>query len=221
MNEGEFIELAAQGDDTAVRRALAADDTLASARGSDGVSVVSKLVYAGRLELARELAAVRSDLDVFEASCVGDVTRVEAIAAGANSLDVVSPDGFSPLGYAAYFGHFELLKVLLAAGADCESPSQNPMQARPIRSAAAHRDPAHAVRLSRALLEHGADPNARQQDGFAPLHEAVINGNAELVALLLGHGADAELSNDAGDSPLSLGLAEGSPEIRELFERGR
>ena len=103
MNEGEFIELATQGDDTAVRRALAAGATLASARGPDRVSVVSKLVYAGRLELARELAAARSDLDVFEASCVGDVTRVEALVAGANSFDVVSPDGFSPLGYAAYF----------------------------------------------------------------------------------------------------------------------
>jgi ankyrin repeat protein len=217
----QFIDLVASGDDDSVRAAVSSNGALASARGEDGVSVLSKLVYVGRGKLARELATGRSDLDVFEASCVGDVARVRALASGGASLEGVSPDGFSLQGYAAFFGHLELLEFLLSAGADCESASQNPMHVRPIHSAVAHRDPAHAVRLSRLLLEHRADPNARQQARFALLHEAVFNGNAELVALLMQHGADPALENDEGESPLSQARAEARDEIVRLLETGR
>ena len=44
-----------------------------------------------------------------------------------------------------------------------------------------------AVRL---LLEHGADPNARQQDDYTPLMAADQHGDERLRDLLVHHGAE-------------------------------
>ena len=43
----------------------------------------------------------------------------------------------------------------------------------------------------RELLEHGADPNARQQDEFTPLMAAVQTEDERLRELLVQHGATA------------------------------
>jgi ankyrin repeat protein len=44
--------------------------------------------------------------------------------------------------------------------------------------------------LAKLLLEHGADPNARQQDDFTPLMAADQHGDERLRALLIEHGAE-------------------------------
>ena len=54
----------------------------------------------------------------------------------------------------------------------------------------------------RALLEYGADPNARGPDGRAALHYAAQSGNLDLIAVLLSYGADANALDDAGTTPL-------------------
>ncbi|KAJ3686875.1 hypothetical protein LUZ61_016039 [Rhynchospora tenuis] len=55
----------------------------------------------------------------------------------------------------------------------------------------------------RYLLDHGANPNARDRDGFTPLHSAVLEGNAEILDLLLSRGGPIEARNIAG-TPLIL-----------------
>ena len=48
------------------------------------------------------------------------------------------------------------------------------------------------------LLDAGADPNARQEGGFVPLHAAAHNGNERAGRSLLEHGADRSLATDDG-----------------------
>ena len=43
--------------------------------------------------------------------------------------------------------------------------------------------------IVRILLEKGADPNLRNEDGVSPLIVAAENGNIEYVQMLLGYGA--------------------------------
>ena len=59
----------------------------------------------------------------------------------------------------------------------------------PLHSAAATGDPDVRYELAKLLLEHGAEPNARQQDGFTPLMAADQHGDDRLRSLLLEYGA--------------------------------
>ena len=68
--------------------------------------------------------------------------------------------------------------------------SRNPMQNTPLHAAAAGRSK-DAVR---ALLEHGADVNARQEGGWTALHAASQNGDVEMVRLLIAGGADVQIA---------------------------
>ena len=210
MDATRFILQAGYGEEGAVREALAANPELARARNESGVSVIAATIYAGRIDLAREIASGRDDLDLFEAACLGESQRVdELLEQDPKSIDRFAPDGFSAIGFAAFFGHADLLTLLLRRGADFETPARNTMSARPLHSAVAHSDQARAVAMAETLLAAGVDPNVQQEGGMTPLHEAVYNENPELVGLLLRFGANPHVSNDEGDSPLQLAQAKG------------
>lgn len=220
MEAAAFIQLATQGDEHEALLELARNPALASARSPQGVSIVCLTVYRRRTALAAALAGARTDLDVFEAACVGNLARtVRLVSDGTSSADAVSPDGFSPVGYAAFFGHVELLRALIERGGQVNTPSQNAMRVCPLHSAAAHIDQTRAVELARIVLGAGADANARQQGGFAALHEAALNGNMALIELLLAHGADPAITNDKGASPADLARSNGHDAAVRLLER--
>jgi uncharacterized protein len=205
MEAKDFIALVMRGDEAAARVELANDPALAHARTEQGVSVICMAMYRQLPALAAALAAQRHDLDPFEAACLGDRERVaQRLAEQPQALNAASPDGFSVLGFSAFFGHVELLRDLLARGADVHAASRNAMKVQPLHSAAAQSDRVKAAELCRMLLAAGADPNAQQQGGYVPLHEAALNGNLPLVEALLAHGADPTLGNDQGVTAIEL-----------------
>ncbi|OQA06172.1 MAG: Phosphocholine transferase AnkX [bacterium ADurb.Bin374] len=79
------------------------------------------------------------------------------------------------------------------------------------------------VSIVRALLNAGADVNARNPQDITPLHLAAWDGNADIVSLLLEHGADIDRRNhrNEGMSALDLAAMTGSAEVvRILIEHG-
>ena len=54
-----------------------------------------------------------------------------------------------------------------------------------------------------AALAERADPNQTEPDGTTPLHWAVHNNDAELVAKLIAAGANVNVANDYGATPMS------------------
>jgi hypothetical protein len=54
------------------------------------------------------------------------------------------------------------------------------------------------------LIELGADPNAVDRNGTAPLHRAVRNRCAAAVEVLLDMGADPHATNRSGSTPVQL-----------------
>jgi uncharacterized protein len=205
-----LMEALKAGDATAAAAALDASPDLARARDTKGVSVICLAMYMGQRELAALLARGRSDLDLFEASTLGLVDRVQALVSASPGLkDAFSPDGFHPLGYACFFGHRWLFDYLIAAGADVNAPSRNDLQVCPLHSAAATSDPELAVYMAQVLIDKGADVNARQQRGFTPLQEAGQRGHAELIDVLLAAGADKSLRNDEGNNAVGLACMAG------------
>jgi len=51
------------------------------------------------------------------------------------------------------------------------------------------------------LLEHGADVNARDENGATPLHHAAFDGNREIVSMLLWYLADKHVEDRYGQTP--------------------
>jgi ankyrin repeat protein len=147
-------------------------------------------IYRGDKAAADEILARSPDLDVFEASATGRVARLrELLDDDPTLVNAWAADGFQPLGLASFFGHPDAVRVLLERGAEVNSASRNNMRVMPLHSACAAREADIRYEIAKLLLEHGADPNARQEGDFTPLMEADQNNDARLRELLVEHGA--------------------------------
>lgn len=200
-------------DSTQTLALLDADPVLADARTPQGVSLVLWALYHGMHELAQAIAARKSSLDLFEAAASGRLESLQRLLlADPQSANAQAADGFGALGLAVFFGQLPCAAVLLAAGADANRAAANPMRVAPIHSACAQSDEVLACRLAHLLLAFGADPNARQQSGWTPLHAAAHRNQALLIRLLRLGGADPQLTHDAGLSAIDLARSEGKAE---------
>ena len=189
------------GDAERVRELVAADPALAAARDPNGLSAVLAALYQQRRDIADTLLGAGPELDVLDAAATGrlDVLRAH-IEADQEALGARTPDGFTPLHLAAFFGGGAAVRLLLAAGMDSDADQENPPRVRPLHSAVAARD----LDAATALLEAGADPNTAQSGGFTPLLAAAHHDDAALAALLLRHGADPALAADDGRDPAAM-----------------
>ena len=176
----------------------------------------------------------------------------EALVASGANLDLVDPDGATALVIAIINAHYELAEQLLRAGAD-PNVVDNEAGMGPLYAAVdMHRlavghgrgNPVpvgllDAVDAVRALLEHGADPNARLKKpilqrqhtfgdgtlgaGATPLMRAAKSGDIELVRMLLEAGADPKVTLPNGTTALmlaaGLGWRNGSP-LAPSYDQG-
>jgi uncharacterized protein len=171
------------------------------------MSELMQALYQGRTNEARALAESRSDLDVFEAAAIGDVDGLRSVLDEDPSLaNAWSDDGFTPLHFAAFFGHPESARLLIDRGAELEARSTNrefALDSSPLHSAVAARQ----RETIEVLLDAGADVNAVQHQGYTPLLEAAQSGESELVELLLERGADPDARLEDGRTATDLARA--------------
>ena len=67
------------------------------------------------------------------------------------------------------------------------------------------------------LIQHGADPNAKNRFGFTPLHEAVAGKHPHVVRILLEHRADPSAIDENGVSPIDLAEESGQADVAALM----
>jgi ankyrin repeat protein len=200
----------AAGDTERVSALLADDESLASARGEDGVSAVLLARYRFDRPTLDALLATDPELDLFEASAVGRVDRVRTnIDDDPESVHRLSPDGYSALHLAAFFGKPEIARLLLDAGAAVDRYTTNDLANQPLHAAAAGRH----IEICRLLLAAGADVDATQHGGYTPLHEAAQHGDAEMVELFLSAGADPTIAVPEGGTPADLAEVAGHLDV--------
>lgn len=215
--EARFWQAIQAGDLETLRASLDESPELVDARSGHGLSPVRMAMYARQDQAAQLLVQRGAHLDVFDASAVGDVERARALLEeDPGRARAFSEDGFQPLGLASYFGHLEVVELLLDLGAPVNVAARNDMSVTPLGSAVANR----RLEVADRLLAHGAEVNARQSGGYTPLHGAAENGHAAMVNLLLAHGADAALRSDDGRTPADLALERGhEPVAARLKDR--
>jgi len=215
----QLIQAITKNDAFRVQALLTEEPSLLRSRDTEGRTPMLLALYFGHEDLARVIRDRVEEVDVFEAAALGDVAALRTILeASEEAANARSPDGFGPLGLAAFFGRYEAAEILLRAGANPNTPASNPFKVSPIHSAAAHRDAQRSLKVCRLLLDHGADPNVKQAGGWTPLHQAAAHGRREVVELLLAHGAATEALSDDDRTPSQMAEVKGHSEIQALIE---
>ena len=203
------------GNTAEVTRLIEAEPALVNARDENGLSAVLTAAYYQEPDIARLLVQRGAEMDVFEACAAGELPRVKALVEQQPEvINAYAPDGFQPLGLAAFFGHAAIVEYLLGKGAAVNSPSRNAMRVMPLHSAIANKHGA----IVRLLLDHGADVNAAQADDFTPLHEAAQNGMPDVTQWLIDRGADVHPRlSSSGKTPLALAIEHQHGEVAQLL----
>ncbi len=198
-------------------RLVREDATLLTSRDANGASPLLVAIYYQKHDIARTLAEAKGQIDMFEASALGRVDRITQLLRDDPSLaSAYSADGFPAVGLAAFFGHLDAVRTLIAAGANIHAAATNSFKVQAIHAAVA----SHNHDIVRAVLDAGADPNAAQQQGFRPIHEAGSRGDRALAELLMQHGADPLLKNDEGKSTIDIAREKGHTAFADWLAKG-
>ncbi|TMC76366.1 MAG: ankyrin repeat domain-containing protein [Chloroflexi bacterium] len=206
------------GDTEAVERLLDRDHDLVEARDESGLSPVLAALYRGKNDIATAILRRRPKLTVFEAAAAGDLARVrDLIERERAQANAVSPDGYSPLGLAAFFRRSDVAAYLLDRGADPRAASRQG-GFTPLHSAVATDAAPTDPQLVRKLLDAGADPNAKSASGGTPLHTAAFTGDGAILDLLLARGADASIKNAQGKTAADIARERGHPGMARVLE---
>lgn len=215
-SEQEMIAAVKAGDMNAAQALLDANPSLVNAHAESGESAVLLATYYGKRAMADLLLSRGAELTVFEAAAVGKLERVQTLTqADPTLINAFSPDGFTPVGLAAFFGHLDAVRYLLQNGAEVNVISRNTLKVMPIHSSVAGQH----LEITRALLEHGAQVNVTQQDDYTPLHEAAQNGQVAMIRLLMAYGADPALRKTDGETPADTARKHNHPDAAAEIEK--
>lgn len=199
----EIIELIKTGKNNLLREKLQDNSSIATVKTEQGISLLQFAAYC-RNQLAIDI--IRSylkEIDILEAASIGEKdSLIRLIEKEPDKINLFSIDGFTPLGLASFFGHKELVKILLNNEADPNIAANNSFKVTPLHSACAVSN----YEIAQLLIKNGADVNAKQMQGVTPLHSAAHNGQTNLVRLLINNGANINSKMDDGQTPLSMAI---------------
>ena len=191
-----------------------------------------RLVIDGKVAEASHRLCARPALATIE-SPVG-ATRQEAKSFFFPAISHYLYAGDTALHMAAAAFRQPMAKLLVSHGADCRAKNRRGAEPLHYASDANRWEPRAQAEVIEYLMLIGADPNAVDDSGVAPLHRAVRTRSASAVRALLEGGANPRQPNKAGSTPLHLAVqptgrgGSGSDEarrqqaeiIRLLLQRG-
>jgi ankyrin repeat protein len=123
----------------------------------------------------------------------------------------------TPLRYAAYYGLCDVVEFLLVERSQDVNARRAPRNetALSVASTRGH------LEVTQLLLEHHAEPNAREYGYRTPLHGASQRGLLDIVRVLLEYGADPNAMGVGNTTPLHLALHAGHLKVAlVLLEHG-
>ena len=125
--------------------------------------------------------------------------------------DRQAPDTPSPLFVAAKRGDTEVVKQMLAKGANPDELNIHGWTALMIAVAEGH------LKTAMVLLSSGANPNIKNIIGRTPLMFAARYGYVDLVRILLEHEADPDINSPQSPGALCVAASEGHLDVVQLL----
>jgi ankyrin repeat protein len=128
-----------------------------------------------------------------------------------SDMSWVSSNGQTPFLRAALSGDITVMRLLLENGADPNIPTDE--GTTPLMTAAGinwvtmqtnSRSDGEYLEAAQLCLDHGADVNAVNAEGFTAMHGAANRGFDAMVKLLAEHGARLDIKDKVGRTPLTF-----------------
>lgn len=155
-------------------------------------------------------------------TCVGDSTETRTNF----TMQWLNEDGATPFLRAAQSSDVELMKLLLAHGADPKIYTARNVTALAVASGIAWVEGVtyewsreQNVETVKMLLDLGLDPNVHDEDGRTSLHGAAHKGRNEIVQMLVERGGDLE-AHDNGSRDTINGAMKGMTWIPVHYSEG-
>jgi len=194
------LHLAVRFGNTDVAKLLIAKGADMYAETNQAMTPMLFAVIHNRPEIEKLLLSKGAQLDIFSASIRGDTNRVAGYLKSDPNLVNAKRGEFTPLHWAAYNGHLDMAKVLLAKGADVNANFEH----APPLYWAVRKNHADIIKL---LTGEGADVNVKDIHGRTLLHSAVTAGAVEM---LIDKGADVNAKDKQGATPLHMIASKGA-----------
>jgi ankyrin repeat protein len=219
-----LADAAADKDRAAVRSLVAAGADV-NARQPDGATALHWAAHWDDVELVDLLLRARADTNVMNdfgatplsLACTNASAAVveRLLAAGANP-NAAATSGETPLMRCARTGNVEAVKALLARRAEVNAKDNEQLQTALMWAVAQK----HAG-AAQALIDAGADVQARSKGGFTPIMFAARVGDVPSAAALVAAGAKVNEAGPAAMTPLLLASASGHQAVGIfLLEKG-
>lgn len=232
MDKKTFTDLVQRWDAKAVRAALVEKPSFATLVADNGMTPLHRCcrtnLKKSGLKATDSIATARVLLDA---------------GADVNKIRIIIDDGeefrATPLWYAVAWGqNFPLAKFLLEQGSDpnhclfASTWAQDLKLTELVLSYGADVDPVafgdtplmgilkvHRGACAQLLIDHGADINYRDPNGFTILHHAVKKRfTQKQVRALLDRGADPSVKNADGETPAQLAERLKQPGLAKLLQ---